>query len=487
MKTKVLNWILMSTLAVGLGLSVVSCSDDDDKDDGSEEVGGKSEMGGQVNDDAMALASILRYLCDYTEETVSPSILNQQFEPVLGSVDDESQPTVRTMVTGTQDAADTFASKMLATLGINSSQPDGFVYRNDAIGSISYHHGTGNELGVISFDVKQMPHLSKFVFTATGKNNDGKTTPPYYSEGDVIKYRGRIWICVDVYGSDLALDSWVSFDDYTRYSTLSTNTCKWSFTGDDRYYDQKHATDEQLYYWLQRFILDRENYNKILLGLKNQGLGKSDICQVLPYNDEERVKLIKNLIKDPKQIILEAWETLPGEENNRLWNTECEFEEVKDKSPKYKICKFKPKGLMLCNTMRWSGFIGTYHYWVPYLVLVSSPDIFIMRDLMDKVESQSTLSESHFRYDARPALEINEPGIASGKVTPYRVAIHWTHSPFSLGKDNPCKYYGLLDFTTLPNVAENTDWTNRNITSQFFATIDQGKEIKNSEMIYHPH
>ena len=261
MKKNVLNWLMMAAVVGGLSLTFVACSDDDDSNSNAAVDESKGQvMDAAVSDDATVLGSLLREWCDYDADETTADILNQTFAPTVGEVADQSQPLTRTVVVGTQAEADAQAVRMLDILGINPQQPAGFSWQNSAIGTVSYTHGTGNELGVMTIAVRQVPQLTKLLFVAEGGENVGGEA--YYQKGDIVKYKGRYWICMSNHAQNTSA-TWLSFDCGEQINSLPTKTCHWMTVGYDHYYSGDMASPQTLTNWLKDYVFNDEGYNQV--------------------------------------------------------------------------------------------------------------------------------------------------------------------------------------------------------------------------------
>lgn len=148
---------------------------------------------GSYEDDV--LAGLICKWCDVQPGELKGAWQQKTYEASIGDIYYESRPTERSIVVGTMAEADKYAVEVFRTLGIDSQAPDGFSYKNDEVGSVSYKHSSeGTTLAVIDVEVKQIPQLSRITLLTTPPTN--AETTPYYKMGDVIKYEGRYYICV---------------------------------------------------------------------------------------------------------------------------------------------------------------------------------------------------------------------------------------------------------------------------------------------------
>ena len=485
MMKKIFNLLLMAAVVCGLSLFVTSCKDDDDDNGGGNntEVGGATvnELG--LTDDETVLASLLQRWCDVEPQDIKSGIISQQFEPTVGKVLDAANPYVRSIVVETQEAADAYVASALSVLNINGKQPDGFSWTNAAIGTISYRHGSGNDLGVLTINIKQIPHLTSLRLTAKADDNDN--VQAYYKKGDVVKYTGsdkelkdKYFVCVsDHLGGQDA--EFVSFD--VDGDKPSTGDCNWMMTGKDYVYNKSQASMTTLLHWLNAFVIDDDGYDALYRNLQEVGsTGDNIINQLVPKNDEYRAKLLRGLIRKSDQIVLDAWQpyTNGGSDIQAVkvgWKTATE----KEKSS-YVVERYTPYSLLLCNTMRWS--MGTtYDYWVPNLSLVKEDgSTLAFEQRLTQTPSQSTLSKSHFVWQSLEGVSLKSRVLdanENGRYTLYMSSVHWTHDEFKIPDDNK-KHYGLLDFTKSKAQADQNDWTRHCISSHELTFTDKGTAYK---------
>lgn len=472
--------MLMATMMLGLSWSFVACSDDDE----SESSGAVDErelqvINGLVNNDEALLGSLLlAWVPDFTTTDVVNGICNKTFQAVVGEVVDPSQPMVRTLVMGTQEAADGYAVHVLGMLGINPQQPLGFSWSNPNIGSVSYERGSGNELSVINVSVRQLPGLTKIrlVKDFEGNVND----QPYYSKGDIVKYSkdNKYYICLNDHAKNNEA-IWISFDCGEEINSLTTGTCGWMGTGNDTVY-KAQASAQSIVWWLKEFVFNDDNYQKTLKHVAE--LSFTGQNQIIPSCDSLRQILIDNLNRRPDAVVLDVNTTINQEMALRA--TEYfSYTERQVKANHYTRIYY-PFGLLLADNMRWSmGF--TYDYWVPNIVLVSTLDMADMDDLMNSVSSQFS-DESHFKFQRFETIMYKGRGFI-----PYVTAVHWTHKEYSSGAGT---YKFLVNFTNHKRTYEkkainlgtekDLDWTLRNITSRQLTITDKGEAYSKFTTVY---
>jgi hypothetical protein len=132
----------MALLMGGLALAVTSCKDDDDDNNGenTEQTGTADEdmeqlesTGNGLTASEMQLSSLI---CRFTgmqskDLLAQPDWKSKTYEALLGTVLNESRPTVRAIGVGTAEAADEQASILLYQLGISNTSPAGFTYSSE--------------------------------------------------------------------------------------------------------------------------------------------------------------------------------------------------------------------------------------------------------------------------------------------------------------------------------------------------------------------
>ena len=510
-------YIVHCTLILALGFGVAACSDDDDDDNNNENVeSGQTVMPADANDDATVLRQLLQQWTDVEAETLDGNILSKTFEPVVGEPVSDDKPFVRAMVAGTVEEADKVAASMLAALGIDPQKPDGFTWKNQAIGTVSYSHGNGNELGVITVSVKQMPHLEKILLMKDADANWG-SYDPYYSKGDIVRHKksGRYYICVsDHKGGNSA--NWISFDCGGQASTLKTNTCSWSGVGDDVYYEYNdQATADNVAVWLEDFVLKDKGYEEVRSHI--QTLLPSAANQIVPSSPELRNAFLDGIDAGMGDYLLEGNGLVGNERVPRTLNVTINgafttqgdddgdvdyydndddditriaahvpYEIFKNTKSTLKQ-KTYPVSMLLAGPMRWSmGF--AFDYWVPYLVICETSYVGDFEDMIWSLESQTILSPSHFKWK-----KYTENYVSSGDshYYIYLVALHWTHDPYERDGKN---YYQVFDFTKDKRQlkGENVgyleeadyDWSQHNITSHQLVVKDKGVANSDFDTVY---
>ena len=483
MTKKHFNCLLMAAVVLGLSMSVASCKDDDKDDkDGSQVIAGETTMEMTLTDDEAVLASLLRSFCDFDAQDASSGLLNKTFVPTVGDVADESQPFVRTIVMGTQENADAYASTVLSVLG-SGNNPVGFSWQNDAIGNISYAHGSGNELGVLTLGIKQIPSLTKIRLTKDADGNVRKGEP-YYHRGDIIKYSkdGKLYLCVSSHKYD-ENSRWISFDGTEEeFRKQSKGTCSWSGVGKDSVFNAPQASSATLAEWMEFFLFNDENYQTVI-----------DRIEATKKNDNDPVRpLINQLVPDDalhntfiedftialpaSKTVLEAWKIMGDEDFPRS----IMMETIPDTKGRTNVTTYLPQDLVLANTMRWSmGF--TFDYWVPYLVLTNcnEEEATKFEDMLNATASQNS---GKFKWKLERTFN-SANYYNDGTYRVYTVALHWTHDKIENRDKNAKASYGVLHFTSFDKDRDGI-WMGRCITSHEITYTDKGAKNSKFESIY---
>ena len=489
MKQKVFSWMLMAALVCGLSWSFTACSDDDDDKNNNSSTDERNEqvMSTSVSDDESVLGSLLpSWVEDFSADDVVAGIINKTYTATVGEVADASQPTVRTLVVGTEAKATATAAGMLSVLGFNPQSPYGFSWSNSAIGTVGYQRGTGNELAVINVSVKQVPGLTKIRLVKDYEGN--APAEAYYSHGDIVKYTkdNKYYICTSDHVGGVN-STWVSFDTFKDQKKQSTSTCSWRGYGKDVYFDKQQASSQALAVWLRDFVLNEDGYLEVLNSIKDQPLDV--INQIIPSNDLMRQEFVRGLIQTKSMMILDVNALVGQEVKPRVedyWQREdAEFVHGKDGV----IVKTTPFGQLLADVMRWKmGF--TFQYWVPTVVIALTRDD--LGDTYIKTVKSQYEESSHFLWKEL----LGSVDYDGSKYDIFLTAIHWTHDPVNNtvygidGQSSTDPYYYIIDFTQLSSddlTGGNEDdynWTYHNITSHELQVKDKGTKYSKFETIY---
>ena len=222
---KIFRFLLMGALVCGLGLSVASCSDDDEEkvderivtDENGNAYIPAEKMTDQERylvDAYFAVSSILRNLAGVEE--VSPDVLSTTHEPIYGASLDGDDSTVRAVKCDTiTDAERMF--RHIADLDSASAQrlltptPDGYVLtlkdlplfkggKKLMLGTLTFHRDGGpRRYGWVDVDIPCIPHLERIDYLGpeTSSDNDGSNSA--YRLGDIVWVPGSTGFCEGYY------------------------------------------------------------------------------------------------------------------------------------------------------------------------------------------------------------------------------------------------------------------------------------------------
>ena len=195
MKTTCINWMLMATMILSLGMGVTSCSDDDDDKNSEQREQEQQQKASRFWDVVGQLTSSANYTEDYQNKT---------FEPTIG---EPSEQNAYVRIVATNDmatAAERFAALVDADIDENTAN---YEFSDPDVGTLSYKKTTdGTSLATVEVNIKQLPHLQRIVYCTpeqVGVNGSFVGTA-YYRFGDVISReasnawgKGReYWVCV---------------------------------------------------------------------------------------------------------------------------------------------------------------------------------------------------------------------------------------------------------------------------------------------------
>ena len=212
------RFALMAAMVCGLSFAVTSCKDDERDGDGSE----KPDV--EVNDDkhtqeAMDFLTCVSLLCDVYE--LPDDWRSATFEPTVGTVTDESRPTVRTVyVADRQEAAIKFLS--LIPLEVEIEDVDMTTWHHDDLGTLTFNYqfdGVDGCVATLDVQSPRIPQLEQIRYVSSDAmpaNGSKFLGLAYYQLGDVVKENNQegnevYWVCVRPSHPDLKDDShWVS-------------------------------------------------------------------------------------------------------------------------------------------------------------------------------------------------------------------------------------------------------------------------------------
>ena len=242
MKEKVCYWMLATAMVLSLGITVTSCSDDDDEPNREE----PTEQEAQQK--ASKFWNVVGQLVSVDD--VTDEYEDKTFEPTYGIADHTNATTRIVNTNDMKTAAQRFAN-LVDAKGINENTPS-YKWSDPEIGSMTYTRGgTAAEWATVDVDIKAVPGLQKIIYREGGEGDNGKFEgKAYYRFGDVVsrqvevKYdakknnddRGTIteyWICVrPAFGPEGKEDShWVCLntvsDKNYKYYKASTGDNYW--------------------------------------------------------------------------------------------------------------------------------------------------------------------------------------------------------------------------------------------------------------------
>ena len=191
-----MNLLLMALLAVGLGMNLTSCKEDEQTE---EE---KQQQAEQALAEAQEWWDVVSQLTDV--EDFPADWQTATFEPAVGKAS-ENDPYTRVIATNDlATAAQRFA--YLTGAAIDETTAD-YTWKHKNAGSLTYHAGSpaGTYLAQVDVDLKQMPRLKKILYQTPdqmGENTSGSFSgSAYYRFGDVVKKINSAgtydyWVCV---------------------------------------------------------------------------------------------------------------------------------------------------------------------------------------------------------------------------------------------------------------------------------------------------
>lgn len=198
MEKRLFNYMLLAVLMLGLGSAFTSCSDDDELSEEEKEKEWQQENDPyeKMGASATALYPLLSQLCGVSE--LPDNWQTSTFEAIVGYVENEAQPSVRTItVQDFDDAREHFASLInrdLKTLNVGAYQ-----WSYSGIGTMDFQQG-GEGVAQVEMNVKQIPGLKRLVYKTAeqSRNNGSFTGTAYYSLGDVVENNAdhTVWVCV---------------------------------------------------------------------------------------------------------------------------------------------------------------------------------------------------------------------------------------------------------------------------------------------------
>lgn len=223
---KTFKWLLMTAFVAGVSMTVVSCSDDDDKikpeeqEETQDPFDKKSESG----------IACYNLLCQLSAigDSLPDNWKTKTYEPLDGVVLDASQPFVRSVVVDDMDAALEYYNG-LTDKDLVTARFDTWTMAN--VGSLTFTPVNQSDcMATIDVSVKQLPKLTQIRLVPANAvpDNAGFDGDPWYRLGDVIRdSEGSYWICVRPCFMNVIQSYWVSFNltstcisDYSKAGLL---------------------------------------------------------------------------------------------------------------------------------------------------------------------------------------------------------------------------------------------------------------------------
>ena len=459
MKTicKNIQLLMAAILMVSFSMTVASCSSDDDGEGAGGGEGSEFIPEGVLSLEDEYLRTLI---CAFTDEqplelTADADWKKKSYQVTLGSVRDDSQPTVRLVEVGNIQKADQYVLDLIGSLGLNSDDPDGFSYENLGV-KVKYEHNTvgdPNTLAVIEIDMpKQLPDLTELRLVKIMPFNDGEE--PYYHLGDVVMQGNQLYVCVSNHGyNESAI--FLSFHQEHKKFPWPWQAHKANMT----FYNASDpmATNRALYNWVTNILLDDTNYNDIVNRL-NTTPHKDKANQVLPEDASERLRLAQSLFAPSSQTV---------EIGSDMENFIEPFKWQEDSKSGGSVVA--PKERILCNNYRFAPAGGTTEFWVPYLLCVKDTESDAVDKKMRAIKSQKT---KEFMTDR--SLGFTNKFAALSGISGYRVhtaAMHWSLKNYASGK------WAVYDFTQDWSQKNSGDskWLNSCVTSNAISFTDNGE------------
>lgn len=474
---KIWKFALTALLVGGLSLAVTSCKDDDND---SENNGGGTE----AVDDQTSLEEYQQrsMMANFAGIDASDVVLTKTYEPEIGVVDDEAKPNVRSIAVGTVEKADETAVMLLSSLGIDASNPAGFSYSSDLVGTANYQHGGGdaNTLATINLALKQMPGLVQLRLTKTAGENANR--PPRYKVGDIVKYKNHYWVCVYEAAAYKGNAYFVTFDH--AGDLHATSTFKWTPSWRDKYWqhDTPMADANILGYWLTNCVLTDDGWNKVkgnyeyAANHKDGYEWQKDVLeQMVPTTADKRKDFIaacfRSDVNNEEQFVTNM--VSKNQVNMDYANDDSDVWETYDDGKG----KLKAPMELLCDATRYSeNVFSNNQFWVPYLFLCSKSNVTAFNTYLNSIPMQNA---SKFKHSViNPSFRVNSQNLGenlnNSEVAIMTAARYWEHAYYDTDK------WFLFDFTkdwrtkATSVYNENDMWIGRCVTSKSISIVDKG-------------
>ena len=203
MKIKLDIW-LIAALVYGLGMTFVSCSDDDDEPKSEEQ---KEQEAEQKASNFWNVVGQLVSVDDVTDDYEGKT-----FEPTIGMPDATNATTRIVNTNDMQTAAQRFAN-LVDAKGINENTTS-YKWSDPEIGSMTYTRGGDpSNWATVDVDIKAVPGLQRIIYREGGEGDNGKfSTKAYYRFGDVVSRRVKTTsnqIKTNDYRADSITEYWI--------------------------------------------------------------------------------------------------------------------------------------------------------------------------------------------------------------------------------------------------------------------------------------
>jgi len=463
MKTicKKIQLLMAALLMVSFSMTVVSCSSDDDNN-GTEGGTGGGDGEFELPEGVLSLEDeyLRTIICAFTDEqplelTQDPNWKKKAYQVTLGTILDESHPTIRLVEAGNVLNADQMVLDLLGSLGMNSDNPDGFSYENQGV-RVKYERNTvgdPNTLAIIEIDMPRiLPDLTELRLVKTKPFNDGEQ--PFYHLGDIVKQNDQLYVCVSNHDYEEAA-IFLSFHQAHKKFPWPWKAHKANMT----FYNANDpmANNRALYNWVTNILLDDTNYNLVVSRLNATG-NMNNANQVLPQSADERLRLAQSLFDSSSQTV---------EIGTNAQDFMDLFKWQEDSKSGGSVVA--PKERILCNNYRFAPAGGTTEFWVPYLLCVKDAESDAVDKQLRAIKSQKT---KEFTTD-RSVSFTNKFAALSG-ITNYRIhtaAMHWALGNYASGK------WAVYDFTQDWSQKNSGDskWLNSCVTSNAISFTDNGE------------
>ena len=346
--------------------------------------------------------------------------------------------------------------------------------------------------------------------SALETENDMGKEDFYYSIGDVVRYKNRLYVCTNEHN----LNEEARFVTRNDQDDHTTGTFSWTGVGRDTVYTDDMASDKTLYNWVSNFLFNTQRYKSLRTALEKKGIPPAQWNQVIPQTDHMRHYLMSSMT-DTYHMIVDCSSDARGHAmvvsgiHRVVMYTchvyhNCEGNELdRDFDPDDERNKYmyscSPTGMLLANKMRYSQHITSrWDQWVPYIFVIRDKDGDFARykTELDTIPCMSTLSPDHFKWADLGTFNVTEKmeqpanplapreAIGTGTYHVVLLAVYWQHVQVMFNN----AYYRLLmnfpfDWTKSGREwAKDPDrlWDCHSITSREYVVNDIG--VRNSKL-----